>query len=96
VGADGKVSTSTAETFVTRVSAAKQAYLERMWEPKVLVRGGIAVLWAPYDFHLDGKFSHCGIDTASFVKVAGAWKIASLSYTRETANCPVSPLGPVH
>lgn len=95
VGLDGKVTTATSDSFVTRISVAKQAYLERMWEPKVHVNGGLAILWAPYDFHLDGKFSHCGIDTASLVKVNGAWKIASLAYTRETANCLASPLGPI-
>jgi len=96
LGPDGKATSSPAESFATRVGASKQGYLERMWEPKVLLRGTIAVLWAPYDFHLDGKFSHCGIDTATLVKIGGSWKIASLSYTRETANCPASPLGPVH
>ena len=66
-----------------------------MWEPKVLIRGAIAQLWAPYDFHREGKFNHCGIDSVSLVKVGGAWKIAGISYTSETLNCPASPLGPV-
>lgn len=93
VRADGTLSVSAAETFATRIGAAKEAYLERMWEPKVLVHGSIAQLWAPYDFHREGKFTHCGIDSVSLVKVEGAWKIAGLSYTTETTNCPVSPLG---
>jgi hypothetical protein len=96
VRADGTVSSSEADTFATRIGAAKEAYLERMWEPKVLIRGAIAQLWAPYDFHRDGKFDHCGIDSVSLVKVEGAWKIAGISYTSEKENCPVSPLGPVH
>jgi hypothetical protein len=95
VRADGTASVSAADTFATRIGAAKEVYLERMWEPKVLVRGAIAQLWAPYDFHRDGKFNHCGIDSVSLVKVEGAWKIAGISYTSETENCPVSPLGPV-
>jgi hypothetical protein len=92
---DGTVSVTEVEGFATRISEAKEAYLERMWEPNVLVRGAIAQLWAPYDFHRDGKFNHCGIDSVSLIKVEGAWKIAGISYTSETANCPASPLGPV-
>jgi hypothetical protein len=93
VRADGAPSVSAADAFATRIAAAKEAYLERMWNPKVLVQGSIAQLWAPYDFHRDGKFNHCGIDSVSLVKVEGNWKIAGISYTSETANCPVSPLG---
>ena len=93
VRADGPVSVTAADGFATRVGTVKEAYLERMWEPKVLVRGAIAELWAPYDFHRDGKFTHCGIDSVSLVKVEGDWKIAGISYTVETKNCPTSPLG---
>jgi hypothetical protein len=89
---DGTVSVTAVEGFATRIGTAKEAYLERMWEPKVLIRGSIAQLWAPYDFHRDGKFNHCGIDSVSLVKVEGAWKIAGISYTSETENCPASPL----
>jgi hypothetical protein len=95
IRADGTVSVSAVEAFAARVGAAKEAYLERMWEPKVLVRGAIAELWAPYDFHRDGKFSHCGTDSVSLVKVNSGRKIAGISYSMETVNCPASPLGPV-
>jgi hypothetical protein len=93
IRADGTLSVSAADTFATRIGAAKEAYLERMWDPNVLVHGSIAQLWAPYDFHREGKFTHCGIDSVSLVKVEGAWKIAGISYTTETTNCPASPLG---
>jgi Putative lumazine-binding len=93
---DGTAGVTEAETFATRIGSATAGYLERMWEPKVLIRGPIAQVWALYDFHRDGKFDHCGIDSVSLLKVEGAWKIASISYTSETANCPASPLGPVH
>jgi hypothetical protein len=92
---DGTVNVTAVGGFATRIGAAKEAYLERMWEPKVLIRGAIAEVWAPYDFHRDGKFTHCGIDSVSLIKVEGAWKIAGISYTTETTNCPASPLGPL-
>jgi putative lumazine-binding protein len=68
--------------------------LERIWEPKVLVRGRIANVWAEYDFHSNGKFGHCGIDTFLLLKTEEGWKIFSLTWTQETEGCKPSPLGP--
>lgn len=92
--ADGRISGSSLEEFAARLSAGKDAMLERMWNPTVLVRGRIAQVWAEYDFHLNGKFHHCGIDAFSLVKGADGWKIAGIVYTSETSGCPASPLGP--
>jgi len=90
----GAVTNTTHEQFVARLGAGKEPWLERMWEPKVMVHGSIAVLWAHYDFHLNGKFSHCGVDSVSLVKANGEWKISGIAYTSETKGCPLSPLGP--
>ena len=49
---------------------------ERYWSPTVLVRGLIAVVWAPTSSGLDGKTSHCGVDVFDFVKIAGEWKVS--------------------
>ena len=43
----------------------------------------IATVWTPYDFWIDGKFSHCGIDAFDLVKTDEGWKIAGGSYTLE-------------
>ncbi len=94
VRANGAVSNSTSEEFVAHVGAAKNAWLERMWNPKVLMHGGLAVVWAAYDFHLNGKFSHCGVDSVTLAKISGAWRISGIAYTIETSGCTPSPLGP--
>jgi hypothetical protein len=91
---EGKVSSLTLEEFAGRLSAAKAQMLERIWNPKVFVRGRIAHLWAEYDFHLNGKFHHCGVDSVALVKSADGWKITAIEDTRETSGCAPSPLGP--
>ncbi len=68
VRADGTPVSSPHEQFVQHVGASKDAWLERMWKPTVLVHGGIAVVWAEYDFHLNGKLNHCGVDSVNLVK----------------------------
>jgi len=49
------------------------------------------VVWAAYDFHLDGAFSHCGIDNFSLVKIGEEWKVVSLTYTVEMEGCAKRP-----
>jgi Domain of unknown function (DUF4440) len=88
IRANGAVSNSTSEEFVAHVGTAKEPWLERMWNPKVLIHGGLAVVWADYDFHLNGRFSHCGVDSVTLVNISGAWKISGIAYTMETSGTP--------
>jgi hypothetical protein len=81
-------------TFLRSLTTTRSKYLERMWSPAVRVKGAIADVWAPYDFHVDGKFSHCGIDTFTLLKGPTGWLIASVVYTVESSGCAPSPLGP--
>lgn len=91
---NGSVSGTSSDVFASRLKTMDKKMLERMWDAKTLVRGRIAVVWADYDFHLDGKFSHCGIDAVNLVKTTDGWKIASIVYSAETTGCAPSPLGP--
>lgn len=89
-----KVSDTPSDQFASRIASVQEPILERMWNPKVLLQGNIAMLWAEYDFHRAGKFSHCGVDVVNLVKTEEGWKITSIQYTAETAGCKPSPLGP--
>ena len=86
---------STIQSYLDGLAARKQDYRERMWEPDVRIHGAIATVWTRYDFWVDGKFSHCGIDAFDLVKTPEGWKIAGGVYTVERTGCPPSPLGPL-
>jgi ketosteroid isomerase-like protein len=60
---------------------------ERYWSPSVFVRGLVAVVWAPYEFQVDGQVSHCGIDVVNFVKKDGRWLVANAMWTVEPGAC---------
>jgi hypothetical protein len=62
-------------------------YRERYWSPTVLIRGGIAFVWAPYEFWTDGKTSHCGVDVFDFVKLEGVWRVSNSMWTVEPNAC---------
>jgi hypothetical protein len=61
---------------------------ERYWDPVVHVRGGIAVVWTPYEFWVGDKTSHCGIDVFDMIKEKGVWRIANAMWTVEPDACP--------
>jgi hypothetical protein len=64
------------------------AYRERYWDPIVHVRGSLAVVWTPYEFWIDGKTSHCGVDVFDMVREKGIWRIANAMWTVERDACP--------
>jgi hypothetical protein len=74
--------------LLSRIASMPGTLLERFTaRPRVSIRNRIAQLWAEYEFLHDGKFTHCGIDTATLFKTPEGWKIASLVYTTETTGC---------
>ena len=84
---------STNEEFAQGLETQERDLLERFWEPEVRIHGGIATVWTPYDFFLDGEFHHCGIDAFDLLNDGTGWKITGGVYTVETSGCPDSPLG---
>jgi hypothetical protein len=86
---------STFQGYLDGLAARKQDYRERMWDPEVRIHGAIATMWTRYDFWVDGKFSHCGVDAFDLVKTSEGWKISGGVYTVERIGCPPSPLGPL-
>ena len=69
--------------------------VERIWDPKVDLHDRIAIVWTPYDFHNEGVFSHCGMNTFSMRKDNDGWKIIGVVFSVQTDNCDESPLGPL-
>lgn len=68
--------------------------LERIWDPVVLVHGRLAMVWTPYDFWVNGEWSHCGVNVFTLLETEAGWRVSSISYTSEISDCPESPLPP--
>lgn len=60
---------------------------ERYWSPTVMIRGGIAAVWAPYEFWVNGETRHCGVDVFDFVKIDGQWLVSNSMWTVEPDAC---------
>jgi hypothetical protein len=70
-------------------------FTERGHHPTVLVQGPVAMVWLPYDFYEDGKWSHCGVDVFTLLKTEGSWRIATLAWSvDQPPACAPHPDGP--
>lgn len=85
---------TTFEDLRSREAGPSGRYLERCWDARILVEGDLAMIWTPYDFHIDGAFSHSGIDLFSLLRTPAGWRVASITYTVDPEQRPDNPLAP--
>jgi len=60
---------------------------EPIYAPTVLVRGPMAVVWAPYDLLREGERVHCGVDAFFLARDGEVWKVAEIMWTQEKSGC---------
>jgi hypothetical protein len=85
---EGKPVLLTFEAFAERAGKPGTARIEeRIHDPLVRIDRDLAVVWAPFEFLVDGKVNHCGTDLFDIVRTDGKWLIASVADTSRT-NCP--------
>jgi hypothetical protein len=90
-----QVMNPTHQRYLEGLADGDSRLIERFWDPEVLLHDRMAVVWTPYDLFVDGTFSHCGIDSFSFLKTDRGWRITGIVFSMETEDCPESPLGPL-
>ena len=95
-GAAGEYEFAARNWFVAENFSSETHLTERYWDEELLISDVLAVFWAPYDFHVDGEFSHCGVDVLNLIKIEGAWKIGHAMWTIQEPDCEASPLGPLN
>ncbi len=69
---------------------------ERALSYDIKIHNGMAMAWIPYDFHVNGEFSHCGVDIFSLIKTDNEWKFISASYTVNKEGCNTGFDSPEH
>ena len=87
---DGKPSQMSIEAFADRVgkpSPSGKPIAERIHDPLIKIDNDLAVVWAPFDFLVDGKVDHCGTDLFNLIRTDGKWLIASIADTGRK-DCP--------
>lgn len=67
-------------------------FLEKLLDYSIQIDGAMANVWTPYEFWLNHKFSHCGVNSFQLFKDADNWKIVYLIDTRRREGCQTDPI----
>ena len=79
---DGKPTQMTFEDFADRLGKPGTTQIEeRIHDPLVRIDHDLAVVWAPFEFLVDGKVDHCGTNLFNLVRTDDKWVIASVADT---------------
>ena len=82
------VATESINEFADFISKFKRDSAdERIQFETIKIDGPLAIVWAPYNFYFNGKFSHCGVNSFQLVRFDGIWKIQYLIDTRRRTGC---------
>ena len=66
---------------------AKGTADERIKFDGIKIDGDMAMVWTPYEFYYQQKFSHCGVNSFMLFRKDGDWKINYIIDTRRKDNC---------
>lgn len=86
---NGKPTPLTFDAFADIIAKPGKGQIEeRIHDPLIRIDNDLAVVWAPFDFLVDGKVDHCGTDLFNLVRTDGKWLIASVADTgrKDCAN----------
>lgn len=79
-----KLSDENAKDFYKSIVSipASVNFKEKILDYNIQIDGSMAHVWAPYEFYLNGKLSHTGVNTFTLFKEKETWKIIYLIDTR--------------
>jgi hypothetical protein len=90
---DGKPVQMTFEAFAGRIANPGTTQIEeRIHDPLIRIDHDLAVVWAPFEFLVNGQVDHCGTDLFNLVRADGKWLIASVADTGRK-DCSKSSIG---
>ena len=72
------------EDFIHAISSISDdlSFEERLLGYKVVEASGMTLIFTPYEFYVNGSFSHCGTNVFTLVKKESKWKVLALYDTR--------------
>lgn len=73
--------------FAAGLRPGPERFEERMHDPLVRIDGDVAMVWGRYDFLVDGRMHHCGVNHFDLVRENGAWKVLNVTWSHRTEGC---------
>lgn len=75
------------QKFANFVSASEKYLDEKLLSYTVHVSDNLASVWTPYVFYIDGKLSHCGVNSFQLIHSNKQWKIQYLIDNTHPGDC---------
>jgi hypothetical protein len=84
-----QVNPGSVSDFMKRISTtpADTQLDEQILSFEIKVDGPMASAWTPYEFYVNGTFSHCGVNSFQLVKFTEGWKVVYIIDTRRKDPC---------
>ena len=72
------------EDFIRAIGAIPDdlSFEERLLNFNIVDANGMTLVFTPYEFYVNGSFSHCGTNVFTLVEKESEWKILALYDTR--------------
>lgn len=86
-GKGGEIKTNDLKKFAEFVSTTDKKLDEKLLAIDMSISDNLASVWTPYVFYLDGKLSHCGVNSFQLVKFDNKWKIVYLIDNIHSGDC---------
>ena len=80
---NGEVSQFDLAALADRLPGGTRTIEERLYEPLIRIDNDVAIVWARYEFLIDGKVEQYGTDVFSLIYCDDRWLIASLAYNSQ-------------
>ena len=79
-----KAKEESVEDFIKAIGSIPDdlSFEERLLDFNVVDASGMTLVLTPYEFYVNGRFSHCGTNVFTLVKKESKWKILALYDTR--------------
>lgn len=79
-----KLSDESAKDFYKSIASipSNMKFQEKILSYNIQIDGTMAHVWTPYEFYLNDKFSHSGVNAFTLFKEKDSWKIIYLIDTR--------------
>ncbi|NND04802.1 MAG: SnoaL-like domain-containing protein [Saprospiraceae bacterium] len=80
---NGVMTTMSAADFAKMIGGSqKGSFREEIRDTEIKIDDYLATAWVEYDFYLNGKFHHCGVDAFQLHRQGTLWRITQISDTR--------------
>ncbi|GHG08270.1 hypothetical protein [Thalassotalea marina] len=84
---DNSIKQTELAKFAAFVSQTDKHLDEHLFNVTIKTSDNLASAWTPYAFYLDGKLSHCGVNSFQMIKQNNQWKIRYLIDNQHLGDC---------